>query len=213
MDRLRKIFEEYGRWADFSIYIERIEGHISSDFSHAIENAKALLESIGKEICNQQGLELESTASINVVLKKAFMAIGFSNDSLIAQVSSALATIGQQIGDLRNDVGATSHGRSIEELKDRNSKIDELTKEFLIDTTVVVATFLIRNFENNNPRTSQNFEETKFLYIDNEEFNAFWDDLYGEFVMGEYSYPASEILFHVDYQAYVNELKDFSGEE
>jgi len=39
------------------------------------------------------------------------------------------------------------------------------------------------------------------------------DDSFGEFVMGDYSYPASEILFNVDKQAYVNEYKDFTEVE
>jgi hypothetical protein len=46
-------------------------------------------------------------------------------------------------------------------------------------------------------------------YLEAEDFNELWDDSFGEFVMGDYSYPASEILFNVDKQAYVNECKSF----
>lgn len=151
MERLKKVIEQYGRWSELSIYTERIEAHITSDFNHAIESAKALLETIGKEICDSKGIQIESSASINSVLKKAFSVIGYSSSSLVTQISTALASIGQQIGDLRNDVGTTSHGKSIEELKERNNKVNEIAKEFLIDTTVIVATFLIRTFENENP--------------------------------------------------------------
>ena len=214
MERLKKIIEQYGRWSGLTIYTERIEAHVSTDFSQAIENAKALLETIGKEICNSKGLELEATASINSILKRAFTAIGYTSSSLVAQISSALATIGQNIGELRNDIGTTSHGKSLEELKERNNKVDELTKEFLIDTTVIVASFLIRTFENENPRTKTETVETKLIYTDNEAFNDFWDDLYGEFEMGDYSYPASEVLFNVDYKAYMTEHQAFTeGDE
>ncbi len=131
-----------------------------------------------------------------------------------SQISTALATIGQQVGDLRNEIGTTSHGKSLEELRERNNRVDELTKEFLIDTTVIVASFLIRAFENENPRAKTAPIETKLLYTDNEPFNDFWDDLYGEFEMGDYSFPASEILFNVDYKAYVSEHQAFSeGDE
>ncbi len=214
MERLIKIIEQHGRWSELTIYIDRIEAHASTDFSHAIENAKALLETIGKEICNSKGLELEATASINSVLKNAFTAIGYKSSSLVAQISSALATIGQNIGELRNDIGTTSHGKSLEELKERNNEVDELTKEFLIDTTVIVASFLIRTFENENPRTKLETVEAALLYTENETFNDFWDDLYGDFEMSDYSYPASEILFNVDYKAYVTEHQAFSeGDE
>jgi hypothetical protein len=210
MERLKKIIGQYGRWSELTTYTDRIEAHTATDFSLAIENAKALLETIGKEICNAKGSEVEATASMNSVLKKAFIAIGYTSSSLVTQISSALATIGQQIGDLRNDIGTTSHGKSLEELKDRNSKVDKLTREFLIDTTVIVASFLIRTFENENPRTKTETVASKLLYTDNEIFNDFWDDLYGEFEMGDYSYPASEILFNVDYLAYVTESKFYS---
>ena len=59
MERLKKVIEQYGRWSELTIYTDRIEAHASADFSHAIENAKALLETIGKEICNSKGLELK----------------------------------------------------------------------------------------------------------------------------------------------------------
>lgn len=213
MDRLKKIIEQYGRWSELTTYTDRIEAHVHTDFSHAIENAKALLETIAKEICTLKGIEVEATASFSSVLKKAFSSIGYTSSGLVRQISSALATIGQQMGGLRNEIGTTSHSKSLEELKERNNKVDELTKEFLIDTTVIVASFLIRTFENENPRLKKEPIESKLLYADNDEFNDFWDDSYGEFEMGVYSFPASEILFNVDYQAYVTEHKAFSESE
>ncbi len=214
MERLKKIIEQYGRWMALVIYTDRIEAHSSTDFSHAIENAKALLETIGKEICKSKGVELGGKASINAVTKKAFTAIGYSNDNLVSQISTALATIGQQMGNLRNEIGTTAHGKSLEELKERNNKVDELTKEFLIDTMVIVASFLIRTFENENPRSKTETVEGDFIYTDNESFNDFWDDLYGEYEMGDYSFPASEILFNVDYKAYKTEHQNFTeGDE
>ena len=213
MERLKNVIEQHGRWSELTTYTERIEAHVHTDFSCALENAKALLETIAKEICASKAVELEETASINSVLKKAFTAIGYTSSDLVTQISSALATIGQQMGNLRNEIGTTSHGKSLEELKERNNKVDELTKDFLIDTTVIVASFLIRTFENENPRVKTETVETKLLYNDNESFNDFWDDLYGEFEMGVYSFPASEILFNVDYKAYVTEHKAFTEGE
>lgn len=214
MERLNQIIEDYGRWSGLSTYTDRIEAHKSSDFSHAIENAKSLLETIAKEICSQKSVDIPPTASMNNILKHAFSAVGYPRSDMVTQISSALATIGQQIGDLRNNIGTTSHGRSLEELKERNNKVDELTKEFLIDSSVVVASFLIKTFENENPRFKTEPEEFALQYLENEEFNDFWDDLYGEFEMGNYSFPASEIMFSVDLKAYDTELRNYSeGEE
>jgi hypothetical protein len=212
MERLKKVIAQYGRWSDLVIYTERIEAHVATDFSHAIENAKALLETIGKEICQSKGIEVDAMASINSVLKKAFTAIGYASDNMVTQISSALATIGQNIGDLRNEIGTTSHGKSLEELKARNNKIDALTREFLIDATVIIAAFLIRSFENESPRKLE-AAAVKPLYPEFEEFNDYWDDLYGEFEMGSYSFPASEILFYVDNKAYLTEQQAFVEDE
>ena len=207
MEKLKKIIEQYGQWSELKIYTERIETHIRTDFSQALENAKALLESISKEICTSKGVEITPNTSINNLIKKTFRAIGYTNSDYVTQISSALATIGQQLGNLRNEIGITAHGKTLDGLKARDNKVDELTKEFLIDTTEIVASFLIRNFENENPRFKG--IEKRIEYDDCEDFNEFWDESFGEFTMGEYSYTASEILFNVDYQAYLAEHKLF----
>lgn len=209
MEKLKKVIEQYGRWSDLAIYIDRIETHIESDFSHSLENAKALLETIGKEICEIKGHPLQATSSINGVLKNAFSALGYTNTNLVNQISSALATIGQQVGELRNEIGLTSHGKSLEEIRERNSHVDILTREFLIDTVVIVSCFLIRNFENENPRKLNERTGNLLNYEDAEDFNESWDESFGEFEMGDYSYTASEILFYVDNEAYINEYKGF----
>lgn len=212
MERLNRIIEQYGRWADLKVYTERIEAYVQSDFSLSLENSKSLLETICKEICDSKGVEIEANASISQVLKKAFTAIGYSSSAPVTQISRALATIGQQMGELRNEIGRTSHGGTLEELRERNSKVDNMTKELLIDTTDIIASFLIRNFENENPRLTGGPSERKTLLTDNPDFNDSWDDTFGDFEMGDYSYSASEILFFTDNEAYLTELKAFLEE-
>lgn len=213
MQKLRSTIDQYSRWSDLTIYIDRMEAHLESDFSHSLENAKALLEAIGKEICKARGVELKADSSINGVLKNAFSAMGYTNTNLVNQISSALATIGQQVGELRNEIGATSHGRSLDEIRERNNNVDLLTREFLIDSTLVVAVFLIRTFENKKedekPPLAEAEAEERLDYFETTAFNDFWDDIFGEFAMGEYAYTASEILFNVDYKAYKSEYTAF----
>lgn len=217
MERLRATIAQYSRWKELTLYVDRMEGHLESDFSISIENAKALLESISKEICCAKGITLGSSPSINAVLKKAFLALGYSNEDLVNKVSGSLANIGQELGNLRNEVSPTSHGKSLDELRERNNKIDLLTREFLIDSTLVVAIFLIRAFEerkdNIGMQPQSAIEEDALDYEEFEDFNSFWDDSFGEFSMGTYSYTASEILYNVDYQAYRSEYTAFRESE
>jgi len=216
MEKLRATLAQYSRWQTLEIYIERMEGHLETDFSISVENAKALLESIGKEICDSKGVVLGNTPSINGVLKKAFVALGYTAEELVTQMSGSLANIGQLIGNLRNEISPTSHGKSLDELKGRNDKIDLLTREFLIDSTLVVAVFLIRAFEeraNILAGTEDNASRMILDYKDNESFNNSWDESFGDFVMGEYAYSASEILFNMEIEAYQMESKLFLESE
>ena len=209
MDRLNQIIQEYGRWSLLSDYCNRIDTYINTDFSIAIENAKSLLESICKEICKEKNVALEANANINRVVRTAFTAIVYQGTEPVTQISSALVTIGQQIGNLRNDVGATSHGKTLEELEKRNEKINEITRELLIDTTEIIAVFLIKTFETENPRINIEEKNKKLSLGDNPEFNDYWDEIFGDVTFGNYSYPASEVLFSVDLTAYLAELKAF----
>ncbi len=213
MDKLKAVIKEYGRWEPLEDYISRIETYLDTDFGLAIENSKSILESISKEICEQKFVELKSSESISNSLKKACKAIGYNGGDLVTQLSTSIANIGHQMGSLRNEIGTTSHGRTMDQLKDRNNGIEELTKIFLVDTTELVSCFLIRNFENENPRKHHESQYQVLAYSEAEDFNESWDDSFGEFVMGDYSYPASEILFNVDKQAYVNEYKAFTEAE
>ncbi|MCZ6803384.1 MAG: abortive infection family protein [Proteobacteria bacterium] len=129
---------------------------------------------------------------------------------MVNQISGSLANIGQQIGNLRNEISPTSHGKQLNALEDRNDRVDLLAGEFLIDSTLLIATLLIRTFENDNPRKKA---EDQLDYFDADEFNNFWDEAFGEFEMGVYSYPASEILFNVDSDAYKTEHAAFLEEK
>ncbi|HPQ13562.1 MAG TPA: abortive infection family protein [Paludibacteraceae bacterium] len=209
MKKLKKVIEQYGRWAVLSIYVERIEIYIESDFSLCVENSKALLESIAKQICKEKGVVLIGNESINKLVKISFEAIGFEKRDPINTIAASLSAIAQQIGNLRTSIGSTSHGKSLDELERRNQNMDFLTNEFLISSIEIVSCFLIRNFENENPRKPAESIDETLDYYEAEEFNEFWDNLFGEFEMGNYSYPASEILFYVDNQAYKNEYNAF----
>ena len=209
MKKLKKVIEQYGRWAVLSMYVERIETYIESDFSLCVENSKALLESIAKQICKEKGVVLIGNESINKLVKISFEAIGFEKRDPINTIATSLSAIAQQIGNLRTSIGSTSHGKSLDELERRNQNMDFLTNEFLISSIEIVSCFLIRNFENENPRKPAESVDETLDYYEAEEFNEFWDNLFGEFEMGNYSYPASEILFYVDNQVYKNEYNAF----
>lgn len=213
MKKLRKTIEQYGRWSVYSMYVDRIEAHIDSDFSICVENSKSLIEGISKQICKEKDILIASDEPFNRLVKTAFSAIGFLPGDHLNVISGSLSAIAQQLGSLRTALGSTAHGKTIDELNARNETLDLLTKDFLIDTVEILTCFLIRNFENENPRRKVETLEETLDYWESEEFNEFWDDSFGEFEMGTYAYSASEILFNVDKQAYINEYNAFSASE
>lgn len=189
------------------MYIERIVGFRDTDFSVCVENAKALLETIAKEICQQRGQQLESNESVGKLLGLSFGCLGYAKTDTIRQIGTAIANIATQMGNFRNEIGYTAHGKTLSELSKRDQSIAGLSGDFLINATELVSCFLIEAFETDNPIVVQ--DESLDLN-DHEDFNEYWDSLYGEFKMTEdYTYPASEILFSVDIEAYKTQLNAF----
>lgn len=82
---------------------------------------------------------------------------------------------------------------------------------------MVVAVFLIRAFEERKDAAAAvgttEIEEALLNYDELEDFNTNWDDAFGTFNMGDYSYTASEILFGMDYKAYETEYRGFKESE
>lgn len=206
MDKLRDLMERHARWQPLNMYVERIAGYRTTDFPLSVENAKSLLESITKEICKQKNQPLDDTENISKLLKYAFGCLGYPETDTTRQIGTSIANVAQNIGEFRNEIGTTAHGRTLDELANRRTSIEALTDTFLLDATELVCCFLIDAFEADNPLVRvQPTEE----YNDNLEFNNYWDDQYGEIEFADYSYTTSEVLYKVDYLAYVSELNSF----
>ena len=210
MDKLKAIIEQYSRWKPLEVFVSRIEAYKASDYIICVENSKSLLESIGKEICQEKGIELNASSSVNGIIKQAFKALGYSSKEHSLKISGALATIAQYVGELRNEIGITSHGRPLYELADQKVLIDDMTKEFLLGATEIISCLLINLAEKESVNS---IKESTMSYEESEDFNQYWDEVFGEFVMGDYAYSASEILFMVDREAYKVELEAFNSEQ
>jgi hypothetical protein len=111
MDKLREIIGTHSQWQSLEDYISRIEGFRDSDFPLCVENAKAMLEAVGKEICDCNSQTYTKTDSTSKVLKLAFNSLGYDNTDTVQQIARAIANIGTQMSLLRNEIGATSHGK------------------------------------------------------------------------------------------------------
>jgi hypothetical protein len=204
MDRLNETIAQYSHWKSLSEYTNRIQAYKESDFPLCIENAKSLLESIAKEICVQRGQSYSDKDSTGKILKTAFAGLGYGDEAKLQQVARAISHIGSQMGLLRNKVGATSHGRTLEELEKRRSLIDKTSCDFLIMSTELVCCLLIQLFESNAPPKMPELE--MLSYEENPDFNDSLDSEQGEFMIGSLTFLPSEILYRMDPLAYKEEL-------
>lgn len=208
MERLKALIEQYGRWKPLLEYVQRIETYRDSDFTLVIENAKSLLESVAKEICKQRKQEYSDDSTTGKLLKLAFTSLGYNDTNTVRQVSGAIANIGQQMGNLRNEIGKISHGRSLEELESRTIALDEVSSEFLISSAELVCCFLIQLFETEYPRRSI---ESVPIFDEHSEFNDFLDETYGEITIGINSYSASQILYSMSPTEYIKALLEYEA--
>lgn len=124
------------------------------------------------------------------------------------------ATISQNVGELRNQISPTSHGKPLKKLRDRNNKVDLLTRELLISSTLVVAVLLIRAFEERQvvavPLLAAQCQcWTTDQANDHEACNNFGDESFSEFTIGDYNFTVSAVLFALDAQAYAVACKAF----
>jgi hypothetical protein len=208
MDRLKATIAACERWSVLLEYVARIEAYRDSNFPLCIENAKALIESVAKEICKQKGMDVSNDDAPGKLLKMAFACLGYGDDEPIQQIGRALSNIGFQVGHLRNEIGVISHGKTLEELTKSKEVIDRASSDFLLFSTELVCCFLIQLVES---ETKKQAEDSAIIeYEENPEFNDFWDDQYPEFLMGEYSFAASEILYKLDPLAYRTEFAAFT---
>ena len=211
MEKLTLIIDTYPRWQPYQVYVDRINGFQKDDFSVCIDNAKALLEGISRNICDLNGAAYTKDDSVTKLLKTAFESLGYSKDDPLKQIGGSISNIGAKINDLRNEKGSTSHGKTAEELKRRNESFNDLTADFLVLSTELVCSFLIQLFETENIKIDS--EQPEIIYEENEPFNEFWDEQYGEFEMGDYSFLASQVLHSVDRLAYETEINIFNSME
>lgn len=209
MDRLKIILETYPtQWQTYDEYINRILGFRNTDFSTCIENCKALIEGIARNICDLKGTAYTNKDGVGKLVKLAFDSFGYPSTDPIRSMGASISNVSGKISDIRNQIGATAHGKSADELRKRNEIYNSATQDFLILSTEMVACLLIELFEADAVKIVED-ENGLPSYDENEDFNAAWDDTWGKFTMNDYSFFASQILYQLDPLAYTSELNAY----
>jgi len=206
MDRLKEILSNYSRWGDLSSHIGRIEYQINDDPTSAIGSTKSLVESICKTILDYEQGEYDKNDNVNKLVKKTIQILKIENPDLISLFGNGLVSSMHNLGELRNRIDESSHGKS---LLDKNKKIDSITTSFLINSAETIACFLIEFYEIEHPRKKGEKGEDEFDFQKMEEFNDYLNDQYGNVTIANIPYTTSEVLFAVDITAYKDEHQKY----
>jgi len=208
MNKIKTVIQNYSRWKNLEKYPQRIESFIESDMILAIENSKALIETVCKTILTEQGEDFEEIGSLNSLMRKTLLTLRILNANQISRFSSGMITVIQNIGELRNRYGDTSHGRNITEIGLK--KFESISSQFLISAVECIACFLIEYYEHEFPKKIKK-SEIQYFDEDNKHFNDHLDDIYEIIAFGDYVFLPSEILFHLDQTAYMTEKQKYLG--
>lgn len=203
MDKLKKLINNYSRWTDLLAYITRIEYQISHDITAAIGSTKSLLESICKTILDHEKEGYDNDDNINKLVKKTIKSLKIENPDLISLFGNGLVSSMQNLGELRNKIDESSHGKS---LLDKTQKIDSITASFLINSVETVSCFLIEFYEIEHPRRKG---EDEFSFEKLKDFNDYIDNEHGYIKIATIPYPTSEALFAIDITAYRDEYQKY----
>ena len=208
MERLRQLIDQYSRWKGLEEYCIRIDGYLKNDFSIAVENTKALMESVCKTILQEKGVEYGSGDTVQQLMTKTVGVFDSDHSDQLKQITRNLINIAKNLAEVRNSVARVSHGPHVDSLGEE--VLDEMSAAFLVSSTESITCFLIEFYEQVFPRKKS---EPELRFEDFTEFNDYLDEEAFEPVRviregGEvaYEYSASEVLFSVEPRAYQTEM-------
>lgn len=216
MEKLNELIEKHRTWSDLKLQITSISYEVDAGMlEKAIGASKSLLESICRTILDREREAYLKTDNINKLAKKTMNKLGLEQNGGINKFSNSLVSSMQFLGELRNDLDTQSHGRS---LNVSPPKIDPISAHFLVQSTELIACFLISFYEEKNS-ISISLEEknpeilTEFDNLEDfdklPEFNEYLDSAYDDIKLFDIPYPMSKVLFFVDRDAYKNAYNDY----
>ena len=205
----RGILERTGEAIQIRQQVEAIEEAVHDRPAMVFDLAKALVETICKTILDERGVESDNNFDVPNLLRETLNRLqlfpsGHKSPSnvtgSITKTVNGLMTTVHGLCELRTHEGMASHGR--EAFSANLEPVQALLAASAADT---VAGFLWNVHKSYSPTG----RPERMSYEDNPEFNDWVDQIHELPVMiFELPYKHSEILFHLDRQAYSEALQE-----
>ncbi|GIV81894.1 MAG: hypothetical protein KatS3mg051_1248 [Anaerolineae bacterium] len=209
MHALREILPSIGGSTYLESLMAALEGAVTENPALAFDFAKSLIESVCKTILKERAATIESNWDLPRLFQATLDQLVFlpaergdsdKTDKAIKKTVGALQTVVQGLCELRNLEGGASHG------KDAYWKsLDPLQAELAAHAADTVACFLLGSHLARYPMPGKR----RIRYEEQKDFNDHVDDMHGQIQIFNVFFRPSEVLYHLDYEAYHDALIEF----
>lgn len=179
----------------FSEHIEVVEQNVISNPSLCVETSKALVEGICKTILKNKNIEYNPKTEFNVLVKTTISAVLNVDDTFkseFEELGRRIASVSQQLGEIRTKVGFATHGMDI-----LNPRLTNTLSIFASKVADTIGGFILNCYINNRTVNTDH----RLHFKDCINFNEYFDNL-NPIQFGSIDISASEALFSQDYEAY-----------
>lgn len=175
-----------------------------------VGQCKALIETLCKSILREQGEGIDSNISLGKLAKKAVTALGVQQTGnqdqktreafikLINSFSSQLENAAGAIGILRNEYCPLAHGRGHDE-----PQLHMIYAHLVASQTDSLATFILELIEQRKSFVPE------IIFNENEDYNEFLDEEFGQIEIYGDLYQAPDILFQMNPSVYRRGLEEY----
>ncbi len=201
MKWLRQELQELPSFEYLLEHIETIESTIESNPTNCFETCKALIESLCKTILNNKGIPFNTDISFQGLVRQTIqntMSVENGFESDIAELGRRLASVAQQLSEIRNRDGFSSHGHDA-----LSPKITANLSFLAFRVSDTIGGFILRCYKQSKQQT----RDTRIHYKDCQDFNEYFDDLNP--LPNEVNISISEALYNQDYESYREEYFAF----
>jgi len=213
MDGARELLSLAPNAVHIENQIRLLERAVEEDPGLAFDTAKSLVESICKTILKDRGQVLEGQEDLPQLVKRTLRCLavvpdGYDNaadatDSL-GKATKGLATVIQGLCELRRQEGTVSHGRDAYE-----RTLESIQAHLAARAADAIVCFLFkchRSYATGTPFA-------RLQYTDSPDFNEYVDEANELVQIFDLAYGPSEVLFHVDEEAYRGLLADYRASD
>lgn len=191
----------------FNAQLEDIESCLEDNPNKAIESSRGLLDSICKTVLGDLGISTDNILDSSVLVKETLRNLPFMKEvqkrdsDSVKKIVNSLGTIAQGASELRNKYSFASHGMDIE-----SEQCPAFFAKLTFEAVKTIGNFITELHSKTTPIESRK----RINYEDYEEFNEWFDDIYGDVNIGKnYKFRSSEALYNNDKEAYKEELEGY----